>query len=607
MPLFATRDYSPSNPPPDDADVLALTAYDPFTRVYSASGGFNFSDSAGATRVLSTDARLTYRGASEIAVGASYPDTECSAAGSIYPHGYNAQFNVAVDFFTDAQWFEFQTKFINTGQAYRLLVDGRRTTDYMITNPSITAVGNPLNFRFDFPSPANRRITLEFYCEPLDGIFIPSTASVWKVPAYQDRTLVMGDSITAGAGPNIGGGTGTWLHRAALLLGWQDPWNQSVGGTGYTVAGSYVDFEARATGVVSGAAGGLNDIGQYGLATGVTRVIFFGGYNDAVTGASQASIQTAANNTFANVKAALPGAQFYVIGVFSPINTPTTAMTNTDNTLQAAALAAGLPFISPLTGRVYNGRGTLLLDQGQWITTANMGAYISTVDNTHPTDAGHAYLAERIASSIQAIINAASSIEPWAGGVHAALDDGQPSSDKEWNFINGPGTLATMTPTALSITVARCWSYNCQFPLVVNRLRWWGIGATTSHRFAVYRASDGVQVIGPISLTTTADAWNSASIAAVTLAQNTAYICAISTTTTGTTAGLRTSATPLLWPPLQASTPGGLALAVGDHRFWFGQFTVSAGVLPGTLPTLVRGSGWTAGLPLFFFDSNSAA
>ena len=333
-------------------------------------------------------------------------------------------------------------------------------------------------------------------------------------------------------------------------------------------------------------------------------MIVFGGYVDR--GGNQGSISTAANTLFSNLKTTMPGAVFYVIGCYSNVATPTAEITNTDETLRAAAAAAKLPFISPVTGKVYDDHAIQISDQGPWITANNVGQFVGG-DTVHPTDLGYINMAERISAAFDSLIALSPISDPWAGGLHAAIDDGRPSADREWNFINGPGTLATMTPTALTTSVARCWAYNSEYSLTVNRVRWWGIGSTLTHRFAVYRLSDGVQVIGPLSLTTTSDAWNSASVATIQLVANTPYICAISTTATGATAGLRTGATPLVSPPIQSLTPGGLALAIGDHRFWFGQFAVTNGVLPATLPTLARGSGWTAGIPLFFFDSNSAA
>lgn len=602
MPLYTQGDYSPNNPPPDDADPLALTSFNPLTFM---RGGAAFSSaiSAGTTRVAYNDARLTYGGATEWAVGATAPDNVLYQPGSLYPHTYGAQWNASVDFFTDAPWFEVQTKYV-ADQAFRLLVDGRRVTEKAVTTASAGVAANAsLNLRFDFGNTNPKRITLQMAGFPFNGVFIPTASTLWKVPAYTERTLVLSESLTGGSTFNTGWGIGTWLNRVALLMGWEDVWNQSLGGTGYTIVGPYTTFGARATGTVTGSTGGLNDIGQYGLTGGTTRIIVWGGIND--TTSTQTAINTAARALYQNIKAAVPAASLYVIGCHSTSGTPTQVIIDTDETLRLAAASAGAPFVSPVTGRVYNGRGTLISDQGPWFSASNQ-LFIAP-DGVHATDDGYAYIARRIASAFHAIQADDSTIAPWAGGLHVAIEDGAPTGDKELNYLFGPGTVTTMTPTALTTTTARCWSYNSQFRIVVNRLRWFGIGATTTHRLAVYRLSDGVQVIGPISLTTTADAWNSATVPAVTLAANTPYIVALSTTATGTTAGLRTSATPAVGPPLQATTPGGLALAGGDHRFWFAQFAVTAGVLPATLPTLVRATGWTGGIPLFFFDSNSAA
>lgn len=195
----------------------------------------------------------------------------------------------------------------------------------------------------------------------------------------------------------------------------------------------------------------------------------------------------------------------------------------------------------------------------------------------------------------------------YSGGLHAAIGDGVPDDNAVMQYLSGPGTLNTLTPTALTVSVARCWTYTSDEPITVNRVRWFGIGANTVHRLSVYRLLDKVQVIAPLTLTMTADAWNSAAVSSVRLAANTPYIVGFSATATGATAGIRTSGLPLLFPPLPTAAPGNLAVQYGGNRFWYGQFAVTNGVMPATLPTLVRGTGWTAGLPLFFFDSNSAA
>ncbi|MFJ7586797.1 hypothetical protein ACIQZO_05245 [Streptomyces sp. NPDC097617] len=88
----------------------------------------------------------------------------------------------------------------------------------------------------------------------------------------------------------------------------------------------------------------------------------------------------------------------------------TQSLTNTDATLRAAAAAAGLVFVSPITGSVYSSAGTLVATHGPWITgTGRVGATTGTgnadtcigTDATHPTDAGHTYLASRVVAAIQ--------------------------------------------------------------------------------------------------------------------------------------------------------------------------------------------------------------
>jgi hypothetical protein len=199
------------------------------------------------------------------------------------------------------------------------------------------------------------------------------------------------------------------------------------------------------------------------------------------------------------------------------------------------------------------------------------------------------------------------SLNQWAGLLHVAIDDGRPTADKLSNYAFGSTTVATVTPTILTTSVARAWVYCCEFPIIVNRIRWWGIGAQTNHRVAVYRFVDSKLVIGPISLTSTANAWNSAAVSSIRLEGGIPYIVAWSTIATSTTAGHRTSAAPVVWPPLQSATTGNLRIAGASNRSWYGQFAVTTGVLPDPMPTLVQGSGWTGGLPLFYFDSNSVA
>lgn len=222
---------------------------------------------------------------------------------------------------------------------------------------------------------------------------------MWKPPAPAKRFMVLGDSIPGGSSMNTGGGAGTWFARAARLLGYSDAWNEALGSTGYITAGSTATLGTRAP----------IDV----IPHTPDVLIISAGYND--NAGSQPSISSAAASLYSAVKAGLPATTIYVIGCWSPIGSPGASITNTDTTLRTAAAAASLPFISPITGGVYDAAGTLVATHGAWITgtgrvgattgTGNADTYIGT-DAVHPTDAGHAYLAGRIVAAIQELQNA---------------------------------------------------------------------------------------------------------------------------------------------------------------------------------------------------------
>nr|WP_272921704.1 SGNH/GDSL hydrolase family protein [Streptomyces sp. SID1046] len=211
--------------------------------------------------------------------------------------------------------------------------------------------------------------------------------------------MVFGDSIPGGSNMSTGGGSGTWFPRAARALGYADAWNEALGSTGYITAGSTATLGTRAP----------IDV----IPNSPDVLIISAGYND--NGGSQPAIQSAAASLYSAIQVGLPSCRTYVIGCWSPTGSPGASITNTDTTLRTAAAAAGLPFISPITGGVYNSAGTLIATHGPWITgtgrvgattgTGNADTYIGT-DAVHPTDAGHTYLAGRVVAAVQELQNA---------------------------------------------------------------------------------------------------------------------------------------------------------------------------------------------------------
>lgn len=197
---------------------------------------------------------------------------------------------------------------------------------------------------------------------------------------------------------------------------------------------------------------------------------------------------------------------------------------------------------------------------------------------------------------------------PWYGVVAGAFGDGNPNE----MFLNvlRAGNVAA-TPTNISTSVARCSAFMLPFDLTVNRIRAFGVGATTNvYRVALYRMSDLARLTAELAFSTAVDTWVSIGSALnVTLSKNVCYFLACSVNATGTTAGLTcmggtTAATTGRINTAPANLPGSLALGSTSYHGGFQfQFAVSTGALPNPAATLAAPAAWTGGMPAFWLDS----
>jgi hypothetical protein len=195
---------------------------------------------------------------------------------------------------------------------------------------------------------------------------------------------------------------------------------------------------------------------------------------------------------------------------------------------------------------------------------------------------------------------------PWKGVVAGAFGDGDP--ERLLGLMYHAPVHAT--PTNIGITVARCSYCRLDMPLTVNRIRWFGVGATTNvYRVSLYRNSDSARLTAELPFTTAAQAWGSVAVAGgVTLVANTTYFLACSVNAIGTTAGVhchsaatgRIGIIPTAWP-------GSLDLDAGKIGTALAQFAVTAGALPATAPARAAQAAWAGGMPAFFLDSSTAA
>lgn len=209
------------------------------------------------------------------------------------------------------------------------------------------------------------------------AIAVAATASLgalWGAPVARASTgtkiAVIGDSYTAGAAEG-GNGPRGWPQIAWQLLAAEgvevDADVAAEGGAGYGKPGNrgsnFGDLTARA---VRG-----ND----------ELVVFFGSRNDQPIDPQELSGLAA--DTFGLVRYAAPRAKILVIGPPWPAPTPPPEVLTIRDRLRDQAAAAGAVFVDPIAEGWFVGRSELI------------GA-----DGVHPTDAGHAYMAARIAPLI---------------------------------------------------------------------------------------------------------------------------------------------------------------------------------------------------------------
>lgn len=276
----------------------------------------------------------------------------------------------------------------NGGVTKRVYVDGLLAAT--ITNADLTAIGVtsgqvarlPLTF-----DGARRRIityveessSSEFRgFDTRPGYALAYPASVPKGP----RVLMSGDSYTEGTGATSAGfPMARWL---SWYMGWPDLWRAGSGSTGYYFDGTRLALVDRYA----------NDL----IAQDPDVLILAYGINDRTTWLTDsAAVLAAATTVYNAVVAGLPDTEIIVVGPWSPkgegfIPDGLVAM---DAALQELAEGHGWRYISPIQEGWITGNGTTAAPTGN----GNADLYI-TSDGSHPSDAGHEYLAWRLAGHL---------------------------------------------------------------------------------------------------------------------------------------------------------------------------------------------------------------
>ena len=185
------------------------------------------------------------------------------------------------------------------------------------------------------------------------------------------RIAVIGDSYTTGTDEG-GQGPQSWTSRAWLLLAGQgariDADVAAEGGAGYGIRGNQGSL--------------FEDLTVRAVNRDDALVVFFGSRNDQPVDMQKYPVLV--GDTFQMARRVAPKAKFLVIGPPWPTADPPGEVFALRDSLRAQARAVGAIFIDPLAEGWFVGHPDLI-----------------GPDGVHPTDAGHAYMAEKIAPLIR--------------------------------------------------------------------------------------------------------------------------------------------------------------------------------------------------------------
>jgi lysophospholipase L1-like esterase len=185
------------------------------------------------------------------------------------------------------------------------------------------------------------------------------------------RIAVIGDSYTTGTDEG-GEGPDSWTSQAWLLLAGQgarvDADVAAEGGAGYGIRGNQGSL--------------FEDLTIRAVNRDDALVVFFGSRNDQPV--DMRNYSALVGETFQIARREAPKAKFLVIGPPWPTVDPPPELFALRDSLRAQARTVGAVFVDPLAEGWFVGQPELIGSDG-----------------VHPTDAGHAYLAQKIAPLIK--------------------------------------------------------------------------------------------------------------------------------------------------------------------------------------------------------------
>ena len=232
------------------------------------------------------------------------------------------------------------------------------------------------------------------------GVVIDTRASIVSYAKKRPLCIFDGDSIPEGTGSTFSPMWGL-SERVCQLMDW-DCMNLSYGGTGYVNPGS----------------GGRVPIGDDKRTDIIKHIqpdvmVVACGVNDSITTErTQEKIKQAIDNYYKKLKEIIPNTEVIIISPIAPvgIDYQTSNYKFMHEQLKTSAKKYGYCYIDIVFGETYDKQGNLLISGlGDWkdgtgttssqSPTGNRSVYIMS-DGTHPSQAGHDFLGEKIANEI---------------------------------------------------------------------------------------------------------------------------------------------------------------------------------------------------------------
>ncbi|WP_423194020.1 SGNH/GDSL hydrolase family protein [Cupriavidus sp. H18C2] len=284
-----------------------------------------------------------------------------------------------IDFVTDAPVFEILVKGNVEISRHRILVDGAYVSGTPVGYPDD---GNLYLTRVDFQGARKtRHIRIESNDMRFGGLYVAPGDKVTAVPTLGNvRAIALGDSVTEGMSGQ-GDSFDNYASRLGYIMGWKDMYVSGVGSTGYLAAPSTkLKFRDRME----------TDVYPFNPHV----ILIAGGINDAPF--TQQALQAEAATLFDEIATRLPNTTVFVLGPWSP---GSTHVEQRDAIRAAVGQRANFHFIDNIAEQWQTGTGNVANPKGD----GNGDIYVSA-DGTHPTLAGHIYLADKVAAAMRAVI-----------------------------------------------------------------------------------------------------------------------------------------------------------------------------------------------------------